>query len=147
VIRPLRALLLGCLVFWAVAAGLIYLYWDRLGLAETAFPRDVAILFHSAALGLCLVPMAVTLLWVGRVSHGRPDQQLTAVLGGTGVRMFFVLGAGLILTHTVPVFKEYDMTFWLWVLAVYLVTLALEIALLVRHREALEKQQHEEAVR
>ncbi len=136
-IRPLRALLLGCLVFWAVATGLIYLYWDRLGLAEAAVPRDVALLVHTVALALCLVPMTATLLWVGWASHQAPDQQLASVLGGTGVRMFFVLGVGLILANAVPVFAQHSMLFWLWVLVVYLVTLGLEIVVLVRSQEAL----------
>lgn len=144
--RPLGSLLLGCLVFWAVAAALISLFWDRLALDELAFPRDVAVLFHTVALALCLVPMAVTLLWVGWANHQKPDQQLAAVLGGTGVRMFFVLGVGLILANTVPVFAQHPMTFWIWVLVVYLVTLGLEIVVLVRSQATREKQT-EEAVR
>jgi len=134
VIRPLGSLLLGCLVFWALATGLIYLGWDRLGLGETAFPRDVAVLFNTVALALCLAPMAGTLLWVSYAHRRTTDLQMMAVLGGTGLRMFVVLGAGLILTHAVPVFIEQQMTFWLWVLGVYLATLSLEIVVLVRHQ-------------
>ena len=51
-----------------MAAGLIYLYWDRFELAETLVLRNVAILFHSVALGLCLLPMTATLYDAGTVS-------------------------------------------------------------------------------
>jgi hypothetical protein len=139
---------MGCLVFWAVATGLILLCWDRFGLAETAFPREVAVLFNTVALGLCVVPMAATLLWIGYAHRGqKADQQLVAVLGGTGVRMFVVLGAGLVLTYGVPLFMQHQMTFWLWVLVAYLVTLTMEIAVLVRCRAALDTHQKEEAAR
>ena len=140
-IRPLGSLLIGCLAFWAVATGLIYLCWDQFALTEAAFPRGVAVLFNSVALGLCLVPMAVTLVWVSWANRKTADQQLLAILGGTSVRMCFVLGAGLLLTNVVPIFVQHQWTFWVWLLVFYLVTLGLEIVVLVRGRDALETQQ------
>ena len=51
------------------------------------------------------------------------------VASGTGVRVTFVLGAGLILNQAVPYFEQ--TSFWCWILGFYLVTLSLE-TLLVR---------------
>jgi hypothetical protein len=53
------------------------------------------------------------------------------VMGGTGVRMFFVLGFGLLLAYNVRVFLEHPKTFWFWVLIFYLVTLTLEVTIIV----------------
>jgi hypothetical protein len=51
-------------------------------------------------------------------------------LGGTGVRMFFVLAGALLLYFLVPYFQN-QKTFWMWVLISYLFTLALEMTLIL----------------
>jgi hypothetical protein len=56
------------------------------------------------------------------------DQQLLLVLGGTGVRLLFVLGFGLGIYGTIPYFQQ--PSFWIWLLVFYLFTLALETVLL-----------------
>jgi hypothetical protein len=60
------------------------------------------------------------------------------VLGGTGLRLFFVLGAGLVLTGAVPYFQL--QSFWVWVLVFYLFTLALEMLLAIRSLTLLERR-------
>jgi hypothetical protein len=101
--------------------------------------RDSLLVCSLAALALCLVPSVLTFLWANWGLQQAPDQQLAAVLGGTGVRMFFVLGVGLLLSTTVPYLREYQLTFWLWVLLYYLATLALEIVLLMWAQAAAPK--------
>jgi hypothetical protein len=94
---------------------------------------DVPIpLFCLVAAGLCLAPTVATLIWTSRTSNRQPEELLLLVLGGTAVRMVIVLGVGLLLYSTVPVFER--MSFWIVVLVFYLVTLGLEIALLVSNR-------------
>jgi hypothetical protein len=56
------------------------------------------------------------------------------VLGGTGVRMAFVLGTALLLHFTVPSFQKQG--FWVWLLIFYLFTLALEMVLIVKGNPA-----------
>jgi hypothetical protein len=127
--RRLAWFLAGSLAFWAVAAGLAFVLWD-----------GVAVAYSSAAAALCLLPSVVTFLWTARGLAQSPEQQLLAALGGTGVRMFFVLGAGLLLTHTVPYFAERQQSFWFWLLVFYLFNLALEMSLLVAGRPLADKQ-------
>jgi hypothetical protein len=121
--RRLAWFLAAALVVWVLAAGLAYLRGDA---TEVAY-------CSSAAL-LCLLPTVGTLIWAEWCQGQSPEQQLTAVLGGTGVRMFFVLGTGLLLTNTIPFFGEHQQGFWLWLLLFYLLDLALEMTLLVAGR-------------
>jgi hypothetical protein len=99
---------------------------------------EVALLHSGVALALCLGPAALTLLVGQWALRGAPEYQLLAVLAGTTLRMMVVLGAGLALTLTVPAFRQ--PRFWLWVLAFYLIVLALEIVLIVAGRVPAEKQ-------
>jgi hypothetical protein len=100
---------------------------------------DSAVLFSGTAALLCLVPSAATLLWTQWAFKGQPEQQLLAVLGGTAVRLVFVVAAGMALFHLVPAFQY--QRFWLWVIAFYLVTLAAEVLLLARQSAAAEQAQ------
>jgi hypothetical protein len=122
VIRRVRILLVGSLVFWGLTAGLAYLVWED--------QREVVVGYSVAALTLCLVPATATLVWILWNASPSPDQQMVAVLGGTGVRMFFVLGAGLVMTSQVAFFQR--RSFWIWLLVYYLFTLTLEMILLRR---------------
>ena len=96
---------------------------------------DAAVAYSGTALALCLVPGVVTLLWAGWALDKSPEQQLTLVLGGTGMRLFVVLGAAWALFASVPYFREHN-GFWAWLLVFYLFTLALEMALLLAGRPA-----------
>jgi hypothetical protein len=133
VIRNLGVLAAAALAFWAVLAGLAYLSWGHV-FANSDLPYEVALGHSITALLLCLVPAALTMLWATWGRTQSPEQRVVAVLGGTGVRMFVVLGVCLLLTSFVPYYQH--ASFWIWVLLFYLFTLALEVVLLVRGRPA-----------
>jgi hypothetical protein len=110
------------LLFWAVTALPVWLLLS-----------DLALLHASTAALLCLVPGMLTLVWAERTSRKDPQQLLIVALGGTGVRMFGVLVAGILLVQTVPLYREQD-GFLIWLLVFYLFTLALEMTLLLKAR-------------
>ena len=60
------------------------------------------------------------------------------MVGGTLVRMVVTLGGGLALHLLVPYFEQ--MSFWVWLLVFYLVTLALDVFLIVTARPAADKR-------
>jgi hypothetical protein len=101
---------------------------------------EVQLLYSTVALVLCLLPAAGTLAWLDGVAEPSSEQRMLIALGGTGLRMTVVLGVGLALYSLVPFFGR--ASFWLWVLAFYLLTLMLEIALLltVHPRSSDDKQ-------
>ena len=67
------------------------------------------------------------------------EKQLAMVLGGTGVRLFVVLGGAYALNSSVPYLREHETPgFLAWVLVFYLFTLMLETALSVSSRPAAE---------
>ena len=111
------------LVGGAFAVWLLVLYPAR------ELGGEHAVLFATVALLLCLVPTVVTLVWTRWAAQQSAEQQMVAVLGGTGVRMGVVLASGLILYRWVPSFAH--MSFLFWLLVFYLVTLALEVTLLI----------------
>jgi hypothetical protein len=121
--KRVTLLIVGSLLAWAALT-----YPARLWGGETA------LVYSTVAVALCLVPTAATMLWAGWAFRQSPEQQLAMLLGGTGVRMGVVLGAGLVLTSFVPLFGQ--PSFWLWLLAFYLITLTLEVVLVVRGRPA-----------
>jgi hypothetical protein len=91
----------------------------------------------AIAMSLCLTPTLLTLLWGVWAQEQTPEQQLLMILGGTGVRLFIVLGVGLGLSLGVPYFQEANLyPFWTWVLVFYLFTLFLEVLILVLGRSA-----------
>lgn len=111
-------------------------FWLCTGLAARMLGGgDQALVFSGAAVLLCLPPMAATLLWAGWASNKTPADQMIMIAGSTGVRMAFVLGGGLALFFLVPYFQG-QVTFWVWVLVVYLFTLALDVALMLAMRPA-----------
>lgn len=114
-------------------AGWVLVSLPARALLDTSQAERVVVYFGVCLL-LCLVPAAVTLCWARRALAQSPESQLTAVMGGTGVRMFVTLLAGWLLTEQVPFFR--DASFWNWLLAAYLLTLALEITLLLAGRPA-----------
>jgi hypothetical protein len=94
---------------------------------------DAAIIFSGTALLICLVPAVGTLLWASRGLQKHPEQQLMMILGGTGLRMFFVLGVALLISLAVPYYQG-QTSFWIWLLVFYLITLALEMGLMLTLR-------------
>jgi hypothetical protein len=93
--------------------------------------------FHSlVAAAVCLVPSSLTLAWASRNPARSADQQMLLLLGGTGVRMTFVLGVGLALYLAVSYFQQ--SSFWVWLLVFYLFTLGLEMVLLRREQAVRE---------
>jgi hypothetical protein len=94
---------------------------------------DSALVFSATALGLCLVPAALTLAWAAWAYEVSPEKQLVVIFGATGVRMFFVLACALVLYLYVPYFQQ-QQAFLVWLLVCYLFTLALETGLVVKGR-------------
>jgi hypothetical protein len=112
----------GTLLIWALASGLALLLWPE--------RRELSLIYSATTAGLCLVPSTLTLLWALAAPGQSPEQRRMTALGGTGIRLFFVLGMGLLLTSTISYFHR--QSFWLWLAFFYLVTLALEMVLVVR---------------
>ncbi len=74
--------------------------------------------------------MLATLLWCQRTFTSSPEQQLLAVLGGTGLRLVVVLAGGIALYHQVEALNR--PAFLIWVVVFYLATLTLEIMLVAQ---------------
>lgn len=120
-IRRLALLLLACLAFWVLLAVPV----KHLADDENAW------LHSGTAMVLCLIPAAITLVWVSALEHD-PFQQSMTLLGATGVRLFVVLMIALVLVKTLPPFDQGR--FLIWLAVFYLFTLALEMTLLLRGR-------------
>ena len=119
----------GSLLFWLLASLPFRM------LAEDRAAGNAAVVYAGTVILLCLIPTTLTLLWSSYALQQAPEQQLTAVLGGTGIRIFVVLLAGFALYQWVPYFREYP-GFWTWLLVSYLFTLALEMTILLAGRPA-----------
>ena len=108
--------------------------WVLLAIPARRLWGDDTAIYAAAAMLLCLAPAVLTLIWAGWARERSADQQMIAMLGGTGVRMFLVLAGALVLTQFVPYFQEQS-GFWAWLLVFYLSTLAFEVVLLVTDRD------------
>jgi len=107
------------------------LFWVLAGLpARHLGGGDLALIHAGTAELLCLAPAVITLVWATRLLARDPQQTPILVLGATGIRLFGVLLAALVLYLRVPPFRE-QAAFLFWVLGAYLYTLAVEIALLL----------------
>lgn len=122
-----------------ILIGCTLLLWGAVAYPAWLLGGEPALVYTIVAVALCLTPTALTLLWAEWSSRQSPEQQMTMALGGTGVRMGFVLGVGLLLYTLVPYFRQ--QSFWLCLLLFYLFTLALEMVLVVRGRAAAEQRQ------
>jgi hypothetical protein len=129
VTRRLAVLIGGSLAFWAALA-----------LPAAVWAEGPVLLYSGVALGLCLVPGVAVVLASGLAFRGSPENQVLVALGGTAVRMFLVLGAGLALYLGMPGFHQ--PAFWFWVLLFYLFTLALEVVVMVTGRP-MDRSRHE----
>ena len=109
-------------------------FWLLVGLpARHLGGGDSAVVFLGTALLLCLAPAVATLVWGERAFRQSPDKQLILVLGGSGVRMAFVLLAGWMLYLWAP-FYQRQASFLIWLVVGYLYTLALDMTLLLAGR-------------
>jgi hypothetical protein len=122
--RRLGLLLVAVLAFWVLLAVPVKL------LAED----ENAWVHSGVAVVLCLVPAAITFVWGDRVLRRDPQQATILLLGATGVRLFGVLVAALVLMQRVPLFSQGR--FLLWLVVFYLFTLALEMTLLLKGRSS-----------
>lgn len=112
---------------WLIGGTLVL--WLMLALPSWLIGGEVALIYSAAAAVLCLAPMTATLVWSQWAMGHAADKQLVAVLGGTGLRMMVVLGGALALHQTVATFQSAG--FLIWVVVMYLATLALEVVVLV----------------
>ena len=109
-------------------------FWLLIGLpARHLGGGDPAVVFLGTALLLCLAPGIVTVVWGERALHQSADKQLILILGGTGMRMAFVLLAGWMLYLWVPYYQRQN-SFLIWLVIGYLFTLALDMTLLLAGR-------------
>jgi len=120
---------LGLFVSVALAVGLALILCSR------QVWGDTSAVYCTAALAICLLPALLTLTWSLWARGGPPEQQLVAVLGGTGLRLVVVSVLSLMLYQRVDYFRQ-QAGFMEWVLVSYLFTLALEIAFLLAGRSA-----------
>lgn len=117
-----------------ILAGACVALWVLLAYPAFRLGGSAGLAYSLVAGALCLVPTLGTLAWTARSLRGSPDQQLVAVLGGTGLRIAFVLVTGLILYFSVPFFAQEG--FLIWLVVFYLLTLALEVGVFLSHRPA-----------
>jgi hypothetical protein len=121
VTRPVLILTGGVAAFWVLLAVP----------ARYLGGGDNAVAQSGLAALLCLVPAAAVMAWAQWAFRKGGQHHLYAVLGGGGVRMFFVLGAGLLLSEVLGWYRG-QLGFWVWLGVFYFFTLALEIALLLK---------------
>ena len=127
--RRVGLLLAGSLLFWGLVAYPAYLLGGKKGLVWSA-----------VASGLCLVPAMGTMVWAEWAFRKSPEHYLFMVLGGTGVRMFAVLGGVVALQMNLPYFRQSG--FLLWVGLFYFASLALEIGLMLVGRTTVGEPVH-----
>lgn len=96
------------------------------------------------ALALSLGPAMASLAWV-MAAKKTPELQLTAILGGTGLRLAAAAGGALVLHQAFP--ETLPMAFFLWVGAFYVGTLALETTLALRVYAAAGRNESSMAAR
>ena len=115
-------------------------FWLLVGLpARHLGGGDAAMVFLGTGLLLSLAPGIATLIWGARALRRSADQQLILVMGGTGLRMAFVLLAGWTLFRYVPYYQR-QASFLIWLVVSYLFTLALDLTLLLAGRPDREPQ-------
>ena len=120
-IRRVGLMLGGALLLWGAMAWPAY-----------ALGGERQVVFSAVALAVCLIPATLSMLWAEWTFRKAPDQFLLTILGGTGLRLFVVLGASLALSGALGYFRGGG--FLLWILAFYLATLTLEVVLLLAGR-------------
>lgn len=90
-----------------------------------------AILVSATAGLLCLIPALATLLLALRSAQRPPEERVVAVLGSVVIRMIVILGGGVVLYFSFPVFRDQRWVLLTWGLIFYLTTLAVETAMVM----------------
>jgi hypothetical protein len=119
--RRLGMLIAGTLCVWAVLA-------LPAALLLGGPPYEVSI----AAAMVCLVPAVLTLFLADRLRDRPPEEKIVIALVCTFLRMGLAVGLGVLLYFQVPLLRTNAAAFIGWGVVFYLVTLALETALLYR---------------
>jgi hypothetical protein len=103
--------------------------WAVLAVPAALLGGPASLVYSAAALGICLVPAALTLAWGWGARGQIPVYQTAVALGGAGIRLFAVLGAAAALYCLTPYFHEPQL--FIWVALFYPLTLALEVRILL----------------
>jgi hypothetical protein len=115
--------------------GAVAAFWLLVALPARHFGGgDDAVVQSALAALLCLVPATAVIIWADWAFRKGAEQQMYAVLGGGGVRLFFVLGAGFLLSEVAGWYRG-QMGFWVWLGVFYFFTLALEVGLMLAARQ------------
>lgn len=118
-------------LLWMV--GLPAVLWVLLGVpARRLSGNDEPLWYSGTAALICTV--AMTLAFTGKCVLSRRDPRLAPILtlGAAGLRMFFVLICGVVLSSAVSFFR--GQAFWLWLAVFYFATLALDVVLSLKDR-------------
>jgi hypothetical protein len=87
----------------------------------------------AVAIGLVVPPGVITLVVADRMKQGSPYGHLVGLVLGTFGRLLVGFGgAVLVFVLSRPTFHGDAISFWLWILGVYLTTLVVETVLLAR---------------
>jgi hypothetical protein len=133
--------------------GITLIVWISAAVAGDVIWGPGVVVVSLVAMAICVLPALISLYWANRAWNQTPQEQLTMVLGGTGIRLFAVLGGAYALERSVPYLDEQaGPGFWTWITGFYLLTLALETALCVSGRNsgsarAPQSADHEPQVR
>lgn len=112
-------------------------FWLVTGLPARQFFGDETLVHGGVAVMLSLIPGMLTLFWANWAYGQNPHQEVLAILGATGVRLFGVLLLSLVLYMTVEFFHR--PAFLFWVAGAYCFLLTVEVLLLLRGR-AIQEQ-------
>lgn len=113
------------------------LFWGLVAVPARYFlGGEWTYVYSGTAMLLCLLPGVATLLWAAHVARKDPRMLVFVALGATGVRLFGVSLAALLLVFKVPAFRE-ERGFLLWLVVFYLFTLAVEMSLLLSAARAV----------
>jgi hypothetical protein len=96
----------------------------------------------AVAVALTVTPGVIALALAERLGRGTPAARVLAVVVGTVVRLGVGFGGGVVVFLAAgPTFRSDPISFWLWVLFAYLVTLVIETLLLAGDRRAADAPQ------
>jgi hypothetical protein len=114
----------------AIFIGICAALWLVVAIPARHLIGEWALAYSGTAALVCLVPAALTLAWATWVSRKAPESFLLMMLAGTGVRLFAVAGAALVLDSMVPFYSQHP-GFWGWLVFFYLVILAVETGIIL----------------
>lgn len=106
------------------------LAWVILAIPARHWWGDEMLVYSAVAAGLCGLAATAGLLLAEFASRSSAEHRLYALLASTMLRLFGVLLVGFLLYQQVEYFRGQD-AFLYWLLGFYLLTLALEKALVL----------------